>query len=242
MNIITLTSDYGNNSHYIASIKGSLLNHITNIHIVDVTHGIQKFDKIESAFVLTNSYKNFTDGSIHLICVETNILEYKNSNDIIKKFVNLLPVYNKHSKNLFGVRPYDRSLEQLNYFTSMFMDKKIINDLIEISQNTITKKTQIQSEMRYHREIYMMMDILLNHYFYLMGKQYINGWTHDEQKSLDQLLKMKSNEIPLLITLFKLKSTDKDLYLQNVINDNMDSNLKIKHAVIIVIAGSASLL
>ena len=151
-----------------------------------------------------------------------------NDPDIIKKFVNLLPVYNKHSKNLFGVRPYDRSLEQLNYFTSMFMDKKIINDLIEISQNTITKKTQIQSEMRYHREIYMMMDILLNHYFYLMGKQYINGWTHDEQKSLDQLLKMKSNEIPLLITLFKLKSTDKDLYLQNVINDNMDSNLKIK--------------
>ena len=86
MNIITLTSDYGNNSHYIASIKGSLLKHITNIHIVDVTHGIQKFDKIEAAFVLTNSYKNFTEGSIHLICVETNILEYKNI--VIAKYQN----------------------------------------------------------------------------------------------------------------------------------------------------------
>jgi S-adenosylmethionine hydrolase len=78
VNIITLTSDYGNNSHYIASIKGNLLKHITNIQIVDVSHGIQKFNKIEAAFVLSNSYKNFIEGSIHLICVETNIFEYKN--------------------------------------------------------------------------------------------------------------------------------------------------------------------
>ena len=78
MNIITLTSDYGNNSHYIASIKGNLLKHIINIQIVDVSHGIQKFNKIEAAFVLGNSYKNFKEGTIHIICVETNIFEYKN--------------------------------------------------------------------------------------------------------------------------------------------------------------------
>jgi S-adenosylmethionine hydrolase len=62
VNIITLTSDYGNNSHYIASIKGNLLKHIINIQIVDVSHGIQKFNKIEAAFVLGNSYKNFKNG------------------------------------------------------------------------------------------------------------------------------------------------------------------------------------
>ncbi len=78
MNIITLTSDYGNNSHYIASIKGNLLKNINNIQIVDVSHGIQKFNKIEAAFVLSNSYKNFANASIHLICVDTNIFEYKN--------------------------------------------------------------------------------------------------------------------------------------------------------------------
>ena len=80
MNIITLTSDYGNNSHYIASIKGNLLKNINNIQIVDVSHGIQKFNKIEAAFVLSNSYKNFANASIHLICVDTNIFEYKNEN------------------------------------------------------------------------------------------------------------------------------------------------------------------
>ncbi len=78
MNIITLTSDYGNSSHYIAAIKGNLLKHIPTIQIVDVTHGIQKFNKIEAAFVLSNSYKNFSEGSIHLICVDTNIYEHKN--------------------------------------------------------------------------------------------------------------------------------------------------------------------
>ena len=151
-----------------------------------------------------------------------------NDPDIINKFITLLPVYNKHSKNLFGVRPYDRALEQLNYFSSMFMDKKIISDLIEISQNIILKKTQIQSEMRYHRELYMMINTILNHYFYSMGKQYINGWSHTEQKELDEMLNMGKLDFPLLRTLGRLKSTDKDLYLQNVIGDNINTNLQLK--------------
>jgi hypothetical protein len=151
-----------------------------------------------------------------------------NDPDIIKKFVKLLPVYNKHSKNLFGVRPYDRSLEQLNYYYTMFMDKNIMTDLIEMSQNMIMKKTQIQSEMRYHREIYTMMEILLNHYFYSIGKQYINGWSQQEQKELDQILNMGKYQIPLLNTLSKLQSTDKNSYLQNVIGDNMNTNTKTK--------------
>lgn len=78
MNIITLTSDYGNNSHYIAAIKGNLLKNIPSIQIVDISHGIDKFNKIETAFVLTNCYKNFDNGNIHLICVDTNIFEYEN--------------------------------------------------------------------------------------------------------------------------------------------------------------------
>jgi len=78
VNIITLTSDYGNSSHYIAAIKGNLLKNIPAAQIVDISHGIQKFNKIEAAFVLSNSYKNFGEGSIHLICVDTNIYEYKN--------------------------------------------------------------------------------------------------------------------------------------------------------------------
>ncbi|MFZ4797468.1 MAG: SAM hydrolase/SAM-dependent halogenase family protein [Bacteroidia bacterium] len=78
MNIITLISDYGNNSHYIAAIKGNILKNIPSIQIVDISHSIDKFNKIESAFVLSNSYKNFAEGSIHLICVDTNIFEYKN--------------------------------------------------------------------------------------------------------------------------------------------------------------------
>ena len=78
MNIITLTSDYGNSSHYIAAIKGNLLKNIATVQIVDISHGIQRFNKIEAAFVLGNSYKNFAEGSIHLVCVDTNIYEHKN--------------------------------------------------------------------------------------------------------------------------------------------------------------------
>lgn len=78
MNYITLLSDYGINSHYIAAIKGSLFKNIDNIQIVDVSHGIEKFNKIQAAFVLGNTYQNFAPSTIHLICVDTNIFEYKN--------------------------------------------------------------------------------------------------------------------------------------------------------------------
>lgn len=78
MNIITLTSDYGNSSHYIAAIKGNLMKNIPEAQIIDISHGINKFNKIEAAFVLSNIYKNFAECSIHLICVDTNIYEYKN--------------------------------------------------------------------------------------------------------------------------------------------------------------------
>lgn len=78
MNIITLTSDYGNNSHYIAAIKGNLFKNINNIQVLDISHGIEKFNKIEAAFLIKNCYQNFADGSIHLICIDTNIFKYKN--------------------------------------------------------------------------------------------------------------------------------------------------------------------
>lgn len=77
MKNITLTSDYGNASHYAAAVKGNLYKSIANIQVVDVSHNIDKFNKLQAAFVLKGIYKNFANDTIHLICVDTNIFVYQ---------------------------------------------------------------------------------------------------------------------------------------------------------------------
>lgn len=77
MNYITLLSDYGNASHYAASIKGSLYKSIKDLQIVDISHNIHAFDILQAAFVLKNTYQNFPTGTIHFICVDVNFHLYQ---------------------------------------------------------------------------------------------------------------------------------------------------------------------
>lgn len=76
MKNITLTSDYGNESHYAAAVKGNLYQSIANIQVIDISHSIDKFNKLQASFVLKSIYKNFAIGSIHLICIDTNVYVY----------------------------------------------------------------------------------------------------------------------------------------------------------------------
>lgn len=77
MNYITLLSDYGNASHYAASIKGSLYKSIKDLQVVDISHNIHAFDILQAAFVLKNTYQNFPTGTIHFICVDVNFHLYQ---------------------------------------------------------------------------------------------------------------------------------------------------------------------
>jgi len=46
-----------------------LLSHLPGLHIVDVSHNIQPFNAAQAAFVLRNCYRDFPDGTVHMICV-----------------------------------------------------------------------------------------------------------------------------------------------------------------------------
>lgn len=72
MAIITLTTDWGTKDHYLASVKGSLLTHIENAQIIDITNDVLPFDIYQASFIFKNSYKNFPDGTIHLIGVNSD--------------------------------------------------------------------------------------------------------------------------------------------------------------------------
>ncbi len=154
-----------------------------------------------------------------------------NNIELVEKFVNLLPVYNKHSKNIFGITPLEHSLKYLMYFNKMYLDKQIIHDLISISNDIVSKKTQVTMQLRYHSEIYKIILILINHYIYTTGKEYINGWTHSKQQSLDNFLEMGKFEIPLLETLKNLDITSRDKFVKDFAESDIDINTKLKQKV-----------
>ena len=71
--IITLTTDFGESDHYVASIKGVILWINPNITIVDITHNVNPHDVLEAAFILKNVYRFFPPWSIHLIVVDPDV-------------------------------------------------------------------------------------------------------------------------------------------------------------------------
>lgn len=85
-NIITITSDWNKNDFYVSAIKGKILSNNSNTSIIEISNKISKFNNLELAFIIKNSYKNFPDKTIHLICVNT--LQNKNNFLLIK--------YNNH--------------------------------------------------------------------------------------------------------------------------------------------------
>jgi len=71
MAIITLTSDWGLTDYYVAAVKGSIYSALPDATIVDITHCVEPWDVSSAAFILKNCYRNFPEGTIHIIGIET---------------------------------------------------------------------------------------------------------------------------------------------------------------------------
>lgn len=75
--IITLTTDFGIHSHFVAELKGKLLNILPQSTIVDITHSITPFQLIETAFILKNSIFHYPSKTIHAVGVDSSMELYK---------------------------------------------------------------------------------------------------------------------------------------------------------------------
>lgn len=71
MAIITLTTDFGLKDHFVGSLKGSIYRELPDAKIVDISHNIGPFNIQECAYILENSYKNFPEGTVHIIGVDS---------------------------------------------------------------------------------------------------------------------------------------------------------------------------
>lgn len=71
MSIITLTTDWHKNDHYVGAIKGKIISKKNDVQIIDINHQIASFNTMEAAFVLGNCYYYYPSGSIHIIGVNS---------------------------------------------------------------------------------------------------------------------------------------------------------------------------
>jgi hypothetical protein len=71
--IITLLTDFGAKDHYVASMKGVILNINPQCLLVDISHQVNPRDIEEGAFTLANAYSYFPRGTIHLSVVDPGV-------------------------------------------------------------------------------------------------------------------------------------------------------------------------
>ncbi|MCB9852715.1 MAG: SAM-dependent chlorinase/fluorinase [Phycisphaerales bacterium] len=73
MSVITLLSDFGTADHYVACMKGVILQRAPTAQIVDITHTIQPQDVVHGAFVLRQVFEYFPPGTIHIAVVDPGV-------------------------------------------------------------------------------------------------------------------------------------------------------------------------
>ena len=71
--IITLTTDFGLKDPYVGSMKGAILSINPGAVLVDITHLISPADIVEGALVLSEAYKTFPKGAIHVGVVDPGV-------------------------------------------------------------------------------------------------------------------------------------------------------------------------
>lgn len=69
MTFLTLTTDFGQSSFYLASFKGLLYSNCESVQIVDISHETKPYDIEQASFQLKNSWKNFPEKTVHILRV-----------------------------------------------------------------------------------------------------------------------------------------------------------------------------
>ena len=71
--IITLTTDFGNSSPYVAAMKGAVLSLNPSVTLVDLTHAVPPQNIRQAAIGLVTSTQTYPEGTIHIIVVDPGV-------------------------------------------------------------------------------------------------------------------------------------------------------------------------
>lgn len=71
--IITLTTDFGLNDHFVGAMKGVILDIMPEAAIVDISHAVQAYDVLDGAIAISQAYSYFPTGTIHVVVVDPGV-------------------------------------------------------------------------------------------------------------------------------------------------------------------------
>jgi len=71
--IITLTTDFGLQDHYVSSLKAVILGIAPEVRLVDISHDIPPQDIMAGAWVVRNTASFFPRGTVHLVVVDPGV-------------------------------------------------------------------------------------------------------------------------------------------------------------------------
>lgn len=71
--LITLTTDFGLQDHYVSAMKAVILGIAPNARFVDVSHEIPAQDIMAGAWVVRNSSFLYPPGTVHLVVVDPGV-------------------------------------------------------------------------------------------------------------------------------------------------------------------------
>lgn len=71
--IITLTTDFGLNDHFVGTMKGVILDIVPDAEIVDICHAVQPFDVLDGALTIAQAYSYFPAGTAHMVVVDPGV-------------------------------------------------------------------------------------------------------------------------------------------------------------------------
>jgi S-adenosyl-L-methionine hydrolase (adenosine-forming) len=71
--IITLTTDFGLNDHFVGTMKGVILAIEPEAEIIDICHAVQAFDVLDGALSISQAYSYFPSGTVHVVIVDPGV-------------------------------------------------------------------------------------------------------------------------------------------------------------------------
>lgn len=71
--IVTLTTDFGTGSGYVAELKGRLLHTARSLTLVDISHDLPAHDVHAAAWLVARACPAFPRGSLHLVVVDPGV-------------------------------------------------------------------------------------------------------------------------------------------------------------------------
>jgi hypothetical protein len=71
--IITLTTDFGLDDHFVGVMKGVILGILPTARIVDISHGVEPYQIADGAFTIAQAYKYFPKKTVHVVVVDPGV-------------------------------------------------------------------------------------------------------------------------------------------------------------------------